>query len=138
MQRYDHHFVNKHTLLHWSLLYIQWIVSSVANQRTALMISYIYTILRVLQYVWSHGDTKIIFKDWKISHEWNTFNARKKLLSPNGNVMFYFLYKHQWKSKQFQWERYITILTVKICFKEKAGIYWYNDNEHYPLAHIVS
>ena len=51
---------------------------------------------------WQRGDTKFLFKCWKIFHEWARQTSeiffqheKRNFISPRGHVMFYLLYKHQ-------------------------------------------
>ena len=57
---------------------------------------------------WPRGDTKSLFKCWKIFHEWAQQTSeiffqheKRNLVSPSAHVMFYLLYKHQWNTKPF-------------------------------------
>ena len=58
---------------------------------------------------WPRGDTKFLFKCWKIFHEWVQrtneifFQQEKRnVISPSDHVMFFLLHiKRQWNTKQF-------------------------------------
>ena len=42
-------------------------------------------------------------------NEWNIFfqHEKRNLVSPSGHVMFYLLYKHQWNTKPFHFNRFL-------------------------------
>ena len=83
--------------------------------------------LIIVQYIeditWLRGDTKFLFKCWKIFHEWAQRTSeiffqheKRNFVSPSGHVMFYLLYKHQWNTKPFHFNSFCDLLCKITCY----------------------
>ena len=83
-------------------------------RNTSSLDDFSFRTLYIEDITWPLGDTKFLFECWKRFHEWaqrtsEIFFQREKsnFVSLSGHVMFYLLYKHQWVTKPFHFNRFL-------------------------------
>ena len=102
---------------------------------------------------WPHGDTKFLFKCWKIFREWaqqtsEIFFQHEKgnFVSPSAHVMFYLFYKHHWNTKPFPFTSFWCETRDLLCSLSNGDIFTCEDNMLFsrmkiscfrPKAHLV-